>query len=391
MVSTVKSRPNHYETLGVALTASAEEIARAFARKMSVAGAHPVAEAAQILLAYETLRDAQKRLEYDRSLAPAQPEARQWTAAVQPRWSPFIASPAVQALQVAAVVPAPEPHVIAGHEPGSRPEPELESPPAGQSAVDPRLASIAATVRELARPAAVEAPPVSPARPSEQRRNAGREDDGLEPLIQHILEVGRAEKARLREGDNRGFEWWRPALAVGGLLVGAGIFGTLAGLSARDNVHAAEARPAEGEQRPAPRRQFEAEPFPAPETTVAEVPAEHSTSLARVTTPEPIFAAPRPTTGAEQAAAQLPSGELDSATEGAASEPASGSPAAMPLSNGFVARTIERIGYACGDVASTARVEGEAPGVFKVTCTSGQSYRAAPVRGRYHFRRWDRG
>jgi hypothetical protein len=61
------------------------------------------------------------------------------------------------------------------------------------------------------------------------------------------------------------------------------------------------------------------------------------------------------------------------------------------LSNGFVARTIERIGYACGDVASTARVEGEAPGVFKVTCTSGQSYRAAPVRGRYHFRRWDRG
>ncbi len=26
-------------------------------------------------------------------------------------------------------------------------------------------------------------------------------------------------------------------------------------------------------------------------------------------------------------------------------------------------------------------------GAFKVTCTSGQSYRAAPVRGRYHFRR----
>ena len=59
----------------------------------------------------------------------------------------------------------------------------------------------------------------------------------------------------------------------------------------------------------------------------------------------------------------------------------------MPLPNSTIARTIERIGYSCGEVASTAPVAGEEPGVFKVTCTSGQSYRAAPVRGRYHFRR----
>jgi hypothetical protein len=32
-------------------------------------------------------------------------------------------------------------------------------------------------------------------------------------------------------------------------------------------------------------------------------------------------------------------------------------------------------------------VDGKA-GVFKVTCTSGDSYRAAPVRGRYRFSRW---
>jgi len=51
-----------------------------------------------------------------------------------------------------------------------------------------------------------------------------------------------------------------------------------------------------------------------------------------------------------------------------------------------IARTIGRIGYACGQIASTSAVEGEA-GIFKVTCTSGHSYRAAPVRGRYHFRR----
>jgi hypothetical protein len=32
-------------------------------------------------------------------------------------------------------------------------------------------------------------------------------------------------------------------------------------------------------------------------------------------------------------------------------------------------------------------MDGEAPGTFKVTCTSGDSYRATPVNGRYRFRR----
>lgn len=62
-------------------------------------------------------------------------------------------------------------------------------------------------------------------------------------------------------------------------------------------------------------------------------------------------------------------------------------PAKLPLPNAVIARTIGRIGYPCGQVASAATVEGDAPGVFTVTCTSGHSYRAAPVRGRYHFRR----
>ncbi len=51
----------------------------------------------------------------------------------------------------------------------------------------------------------------------------------------------------------------------------------------------------------------------------------------------------------------------------------------------MIARTIERIGYACGDIASSAA--GDGPGVYTVTCTSGQTYRAAPVGGRYHFKR----
>ena len=60
--------------------------------------------------------------------------------------------------------------------------------------------------------------------------------------------------------------------------------------------------------------------------------------------------------------------------------------ASMPLPNSVIARTIHRIGYACGDVASTTAVEG-AVGVFNMTCTSGQTYQASPVRGRYHFRK----
>jgi len=66
--------------------------------------------------------------------------------------------------------------------------------------------------------------------------------------------------------------------------------------------------------------------------------------------------------------------------------PAEVTPASMPLPSSVVARTIKRIGYACGSVASTSAVEGS-PGVFTVTCTSGHSYQATPVKGRYRFRR----
>lgn len=60
----------------------------------------------------------------------------------------------------------------------------------------------------------------------------------------------------------------------------------------------------------------------------------------------------------------------------------------LPLPNALIARTIERIGYACGAVAEAVPVEGDGRGTYKLTCTSGRSYRASPVNGRYHFRRW---
>src|SRR6185312_14430384 len=98
------------------------------------------------------------------------------------------------------------------------------------------------------------------------------------------------------------------------------------------------------------------------------------------------------------AAAADPSQAEPGERDAAAAEPQDGQPAAdssiqtvaaadLPLASRLVARTIDRIGYACGEVASTSAVDGAA-GVYKVTCTSGQSYRAAPVHGRYRFRRW---
>jgi len=59
--------------------------------------------------------------------------------------------------------------------------------------------------------------------------------------------------------------------------------------------------------------------------------------------------------------------------------------ASAPLAT--IARTIQRIGYECGSVISASSIDG-ADGAFKITCSSGDAYRAALVGGRYHFRRW---
>ena len=47
MVSSVRSRPNHYEVLGLSPAASQDEIAGAFAKAMGMFGTRPVALAAQ--------------------------------------------------------------------------------------------------------------------------------------------------------------------------------------------------------------------------------------------------------------------------------------------------------------------------------------------------------
>jgi hypothetical protein len=346
MVSGVKSRPNHYDALGLGPAASNDEIGRAFVKKMSLFGAHGIDEAAHILIAYETLRNAEKRREYDASIGLGTkrvPELRQWSASLAPpRWSPFIASARANPIE-AGGARSFEPHVSA--------EPPGLAPEARKTTPEPRL---------------------------QQQPRRPQSDGGLEALVHHIRAVGRQEREDLRDARHRAPDWTKPLLAVFGLVLGAGLIGTIAGLSVTDNETPAQAQPARRSTppkhssiaaRPAIATAIEAQVEPPVQASVPEFRARRGERLRRKSL-------------------QRESPDIESANGAATvTQPAQAVAADMPLSGRLVARTIERIGYACEKVASTSPVEGEAEGVYKVTCSSGQSYQATPVHGRYRFRR----
>ena len=86
MVSSVRSRPNHYEVLGLSPAASQDEIAGAFAKAMGMFGTRPVALAAQLSAAFETLRNPAKRRAYDSALGlRPEPQLRPWGIAATQR------------------------------------------------------------------------------------------------------------------------------------------------------------------------------------------------------------------------------------------------------------------------------------------------------------------
>ena len=68
MGSTVKSRPNHYEVLGLTPAATVDEIAQAFAKQLDPLSPRAFGGLAEVTVAYETLRDQIKRDAYDVSL-----------------------------------------------------------------------------------------------------------------------------------------------------------------------------------------------------------------------------------------------------------------------------------------------------------------------------------
>jgi hypothetical protein len=64
--------------------------------------------------------------------------------------------------------------------------------------------------------------------------------------------------------------------------------------------------------------------------------------------------------------------------------------ASLPLPNAVIVRTIEKIGYPCGSIVSSSRLEGAAGSSdYRINCSSGSSYRASNRTGRYRFSKAD--
>lgn len=207
MDSTVKTRPNHYELLGLAPSASDKEIMGAFARAMGLF--RPMTASAQIGLAYEVLRDPARRRAYDDALG-LRPEPRPIEA---PRAVAFRSSGHFNAATMAEAPPAPGPREQPDHVREVWPEPEsesvLEPRPEPETMREPNPGSfIAASLRRA------DARPIAPPLPR------------------------RADAATNVESDEEGVDWHRPLLAIGGVVLAAAAIGAWAGMDAGSDAEA---------------------------------------------------------------------------------------------------------------------------------------------------------
>jgi hypothetical protein len=375
MVDTVKTRRTHYEVLGLKPNATSDEIERAFAREVGIFRPHGVGAVAEAAIAFRTLRDPAKRRAYDASIGLAaepapRPSTLTWTTGTQ--FLTASATPAMQRPAVRPVVPGPQ----------VDPEPRADTPAA--PATRP---FVAAALRELARPEPlIDAPRTS--EPEAESPAGPQTWPGFERPAAVDRVVLSDPDERAGEAGEGAISWQRTAIAAGALVLTVGLLGAWAGWGAGD----AAPKPAVKLALPPPTTFTVADPAPA-----AEAPA----ALVEDVQPQPtrrVRAAPRVErprqesrlAELERQVAALPQGEPTAPQAAAADQTTEAAPAtvvaaSMPLPNRVVARTIERIGYPCGQVSSTT--SGGAPGVFTVTCTSGHSYQAAPVHGRYRFRR----
>lgn len=345
MTGRVRSRLNHYEVLGVSPTAAGDELADAFARLGNVFRPHAFGGLAELCIAYETLRDPIRRRAYD--------------AAIGLERKPNLPNLVAGARQ-ALIAQGP---VTAGAAMAQPLAPPAETPPRSEPLTKPAL-------------------PLGPGADSQARR---------EPRI------GRGDAPRLALEEELGIETSpidlkRTLTILGTVVVATCLLGGLAGWWSASGV-GETAQPENTVSVTLPPAKPLAAPY-AQETALALVP---SVPKAQIASPKPAVAAStspdrNPIVSEHAAVAeQLQEGDADPSLGGQTVEQApttSSAAAAMPLADRVIARTIQRIGYSCGSVASTVPVESEAPGVYKVICSSGQSYQARPVNGRYHFRRW---
>ena len=383
MDNKIRSRTDHYETLRVARTASGEDISRAFASQMLTARMRPdisVARLAMLSVAYETLRDPIKRRAYDASIGlVAKPVAPPMRNA-----APFIGVATIDRLNRLA---DPFPSV-----PQQQPQVRAADP-----RVEPRVAGfIAASLRPPARrdDAQSQPHPSPPAQPAP----AVLQEPAAEPAIARFDE-GSIEDGRLEIG--------RTAATLGACVIGVAILSIALAVPV-PNPDRLPDSPESAQQALTVALPPAASADDSDVALTSPPAAEHAPREAQMTV-DPVARPTRPEPGKERLAevavneVAAASSALDASADQAApvtaavesaddsasdQSPVTAAAARMPLPNATVAHTIQRIGYACGRVVSTSGVDGAADGVFKVTCSSGDTYQATPVRGRYHFRRW---
>jgi hypothetical protein len=369
MDSTVKSRPNHYELLGLGPTATLDEIDEAFARELRLPRAF--GSLAEFTVAYETLRDPAKRKAYDASIFKPEPKP-------EPRPALSLAG----RLEGAALATRPVAQLKT-----SRPftAPRLRPDPRPQARTAPSATALLhqpITPRIPQRDPAPQAKqePVRPAEP------VARPQPEPRPADDYALCPPVADHAEYEQ--HAQFQWKLPALAAGALILAIG-GGAWMGVESGNDAPEDQLKPVVTLKVPPARA---AAPIAA--ASAVETPgmaAEPTARPARPAAPASADSARPPLQidlpdeqPSEVAALEQQQRDIEQAAAPALAVAATN--AKMPLPNSVIARTIGRIGYPCGQVASTTAVDGAA-GVFAVTCTSGHSYRAAPVHGRYRFRR----
>jgi hypothetical protein len=334
-----------------------------------------------------------------------QPEPVVEASQVPAEWAPFLVRAAAKPVEP-EVTPAPDPvppaPTPAFQQP--RPEPRLQ-PRSSPSATAMMRPSLKPTVRQapptvrdipeiLRRLESVEKPKVeapkpqaatSAPRPQFEVEKPGVETPRSEPEEASVRALQFEEAGRTYDNERRSIDWRLPAAGAGALFLAIGV-GAWAGWGSGNvnedalgnqavTVKVPSAKPAPVFASAVEPALDAAEGQPAARAPVAAAPKPKARPPLEISLPEQ--------QQAEVAVLEQKQGELES-QPAVAEAPVIAASAKMPLPNAVVARTIGRIGYPCGAVSATSALGG---GVFKVTCTSGHSYRAAPVNGRYRFRR----
>jgi hypothetical protein len=356
----LKQRPNHYRTLGLKPGARIEEIERAFARQMSSFMPRPFGSITAISIAYETLRDPARRRAYDQSIGIKPPSPLTRLAVPASGTMSFIGSRDT-ASRLADLKPASKP-----------PMPQVEPAPIEPQAVAPP-------------PAEPESPPQADVNRVSRFTAQSRLLSSRQPLPEpEAIPAPAAFTFEPDAVDGEASSLKPVVLSAVALVALAALLGAWGGLASIEDggAEAAPELPVVKADLPPPR--------PTPAATAPGPPPVTTREPAMLRRPE--LRSPARTPRAVPAASEIPVSVPEPVTEQLAEAPLTQTTQAvpavaarLPLADSTVARTIQRIGYPCGSVASTE--DGGAAGVFVVTCTSGHSYRAAPVKGRYRFKR----